>query len=116
MRSEPTNNRGQNSRTKPETGKTSKDNLLSILKTGKLKARNAHGMAAHLADRFPDVADTQRTVCFTETPLEHAWMMCRPIEGRSIRFDGYGLAFTKTFARRQGVNPGLVPRHLAEGP
>lgn len=105
MRSEPTNNRGQNSRTKPETGKTSKDNLLSILKNGKLKARNAYGMAAHLADRFPDVADTQRTACFTETPLEHAWMMCRPIEGRSIRFDGYGLAFTKTFARRQGVNP-----------
>jgi hypothetical protein len=51
------------------------------------------------------VADTQRTVCFTETPLEHAWMMCRPIAGRRFRFNGYGLAFTKAFARSRGVNP-----------
>lgn len=87
------------------TGKTSRGNLLSILKTGKLEARNSYGMAATLAKRVPDVADTQRTVCFTETPLEHAWMMCRPIAGRDLRFDGYGLAFTKTFARSRGVNP-----------
>jgi hypothetical protein len=87
-----------------ETGKTSKDNLLSILKAGKLKALNTYGMAARIAEKFPDVADTQRTVCFTETPLEHAWMMCRPIAGRGIQFDGYGLAFTKTFARSRGVN------------
>jgi hypothetical protein len=87
-------------------GKTaSQDNLLSILKKGKLKAPNTYGMAGRLAKRFPEVADTQRTVCFTETPLEHAWMMCRPIADRRFRFDGYGLAFTKSFARRRGVNP-----------
>lgn len=51
------------------------------------------------------MADTQQTVCFTETPLEHAWMMCRPIAGRRFKFNGYGLAFTKTFARGRGVNP-----------
>jgi len=88
-----------------EDGKTSKDNLLKILKKGRLEARNPYGMAAHLTEKFPEVAKTQRAVCFTETPLEHAWMMCRPIAGRSIRFDGYGLAFTKTFARREGANP-----------
>jgi len=84
---------------------TSQDNLLSILKKCKLKARNTYGMAGRLARRFPEVADTQRSVCFTETPLEHAWMMCRPIADRRFRFDGYGLAFTKSFARRRGVNP-----------
>ena len=36
-----------------------------------------------------------------------------PIEGRSVQFDGHGVAFTKTFARRKGVNPvwylGMTP-------
>ena len=62
-------------------------------------------MAGQLAEKFPEVASPQRTVCFTETPLEHAWMMCRPIADRRFRFNGYGLAFTKSFARRQGANP-----------
>jgi Putative abortive phage resistance protein AbiGi, antitoxin len=87
-------------------GMTGQDNLFSILKSGKLEARSAYGMAAQqLAGRFPAAAATQRGVCFTETPLEHAWMMCRPIAGRRIRFDGYGLAVTKTFARSRSVNP-----------
>jgi hypothetical protein len=32
-------------------------------------------------------------------------MMCTDIEGRSIQFNGYGMAFTKAFARSRGVNP-----------
>src|SRR6266516_3190177 len=84
---------------------TGLDNLLNILKTCRLEARNTYGMAGQLAGRFTEVAKTQRTVCFTETPLEHAWMMCRPIADRRFRFNGYGLAFTKPFARRQGANP-----------
>jgi hypothetical protein len=82
-----------------------RDNLLSILRSQRLEAKNTFGMARDLAVKFPEVAATQNTVCFTETPLEHAWTMCADIEGRSIRFNGYGLAFTKTFARLQGVNP-----------
>jgi hypothetical protein len=62
-------------------------------------------MAARLAEKFPEVAKTQQTACFTETPLEHAWMMCRQITDRSFRFNGYGPAFTKSFARREGANP-----------
>jgi hypothetical protein len=84
---------------------TGKDNLVSILKNCRLEARNTYGMAEQLAAQFAEVADTQRAVCFTETPLEHAWMMCKPIADRRFRFNGYGLAFTKTFARSQGVNP-----------
>ncbi|HUK73351.1 MAG TPA: abortive infection system antitoxin AbiGi family protein [Streptosporangiaceae bacterium] len=84
---------------------TARDNLLNILQSRRLEARNTYGMAKSLAERFPAVADTQNTVCFTETPLEHAWMMCADIEGRTHPLSGYGLAFTKSFARIQGVNP-----------
>lgn len=84
---------------------TAYDNLMNILWFGKLEARTIYGMAKDLAERIPEVAETQRSVCFTETPLEHAWMMCADIEGRGIKFSGYGVAFTKTFARRRGANP-----------
>jgi len=71
-----------------------RDNLLTILRDRRLEARSSFGMAKELAEQFPAVAATQNTVSFTETPLEHAWMMCSDIEGRRIRFNGYGLAFT----------------------
>jgi len=89
----------------PTPSAAARDNLLSILGSQRLEARNTYGMAKDLAGKFPEVAATQNTVCFTETPLEHASTMCADIEGRSIRFNGYGLAFTKAFARLRGVNP-----------
>jgi Putative abortive phage resistance protein AbiGi, antitoxin len=85
--------------------RSARDKLVNILHTRRLQARAAYGMATELAARYPQVAVTQQVVCFTETPLEHAWMMVSPIEGRSVQFDGHGVAFTKTFARRKGVNP-----------
>ncbi|WP_431047139.1 abortive infection system antitoxin AbiGi family protein [Streptomyces sp. P1-3] len=94
-------------------------NLQSILLSKRLEARNVYGMAGELSKEFPDVAETQKVVCFTETPLEHAWMMCTPIENREFQFEGYGLAFTKTFARRFGVNPvwylDITPGHGVPG-
>lgn len=91
--------------TRDSPSSAARDNLLSILRSRCLEARTTYGMAKNLVDRFPVLADTQRTVCFTETPLEHAWMMCQDIDGRTIEFNGYGIAFTRTFARRRGVNP-----------
>ncbi|MFD8315929.1 abortive infection system antitoxin AbiGi family protein [Kitasatospora purpeofusca] len=82
-----------------------KANLMSILRGQKLEARTVYGMARDLAVKYSEIAKTQRTVCFTETPLEHVWMMCEDIERRDMKFKGYGVAFTKTFARRRGVNP-----------
>jgi hypothetical protein len=91
--------------TRSYDGRPACDNLVSILRGRRVEARSVYGMAGRLVERFPALADGQKTVCFTETPLEHAWMMCSNIEGRSVQFDGYGIAFTKTFARRRGVNP-----------
>ncbi|MHB9863499.1 abortive infection system antitoxin AbiGi family protein [Streptomyces sp. YIM S03343] len=84
---------------------TASDNLKAILEDRTIEARSVFGMAAKLSKDYEVIADTQRTVCFTETPLEHAWMMCEQIPNRTMRFNGYGIAFTRTFARRMGANP-----------
>lgn len=89
-----------------DSGRASaRENLEAVLHSQTIEARTVYGMAKNLAATNPDVADSQRTVCFTETPLEHAWMMCQDIDYRQIRFNGYGLAFTRTFARKRGANP-----------
>jgi hypothetical protein len=84
---------------------SAEDNLLSILGGRHIEARTVYGMAKGLAKEVTEIEDAQRVACFTETPLEHAWMMCSSIEGRSVEFNGYGLAFTRTYARRKGANP-----------
>jgi hypothetical protein len=86
--------------------RSARQNLIGILRNQRIEARKIHGMADQLVKQFPALADGQKTVCFTETPLEHAWMMCSSIDGRRVQFDdGYGIAFTKTLGRCQGVNP-----------
>ncbi len=82
-----------------------RDNLISILANRKIEARTAYGMARHLAGMAGTIDSPQQVVCFSETPLEHAWMMCADIDGRSVSMSSYGVAFTKTFARRRGANP-----------
>ncbi|SDM26427.1 hypothetical protein [Nonomuraea jiangxiensis] len=85
-------------------GVSARESLLAILRDQQVQAVNSFGPAAPLlkGTRFED---SQRAVCFTETPLEHTWMMCQPIAGRSVRLSSFGLAFTKEWARRRGVNP-----------
>jgi abortive phage resistance protein AbiGi (putative antitoxin) len=94
---------------------TSRENLLSILLERRVEARNAYGMLSRQAAVNPALADTQRCVCLTEAPLEHAWMMCHEIEGRTHTFAPYGVAFPKVWARREGANPvwyvDITPTH-----
>lgn len=84
---------------------SARHNLGTILQSLTIEARTPNGMAKNLPNIPKVVADSQRTVCLTETPLEHAWMMCQDIDGRQIKFNGYGLAFTRAFARKRGANP-----------
>jgi abortive phage resistance protein AbiGi (putative antitoxin) len=86
-------------------GSPARDNLLNILSARLLEARNVLGMATDLARRLPEVAETQRVVSFSETPLEHAWALCEQIDNRRIRLRPYGLAFTKSWARAKACNP-----------
>ncbi|MDG4760317.1 abortive infection system antitoxin AbiGi family protein [Micromonospora sp. WMMD710] len=83
---------------------TARQNLLAMVGSGVIEARTAFGPAAP-QEPYLAVGATQKAVCFTETPLEHAWMMLEHIDGRSVRFQPYGLALTKTTARKGGCNP-----------
>src|SRR5947208_5018554 len=47
----------------------------------------------------------QRVVCFTETPLEHTYLLTQEIEARQFKFEPYGIAIPKRLARRIGINP-----------
>lgn len=80
-------------------------NLLSIASDFTIEARTPLGPAAHLEAQLAGSGATQKVVCFTETPLEHAWMMIEDIDNRNIQFSPYGLVFTKTTARRSHCNP-----------
>lgn len=89
---------------------SSEQALCSVLANGRIEARNAYGLAARHLD--PVVVASQRVVCFTETPLEHSWTMTQELAAdRTMKFAPYGLAFTKTFARRNECNPVWYVNH-----
>lgn len=91
--------------TRPFRQSDPRDNLLTILEERMLKARSVYGMGKKIAEVDATARVTQKVVCFTETPLEHVWMMCEEIENRPSGFAPYGLAVTKSWARSRGVNP-----------
>jgi hypothetical protein len=83
-----------------------RENLNSIIRDRRLRAGDPKGWATWDGFRLPTPAlETQRVVCFTETPLEHAYAMFADIAGRSVCFKPYGVAFPKMIARWMGVNP-----------
>lgn len=84
---------------------TARERLLTILSERRLRAGEPFGMGTALVQTHPEIASSQRVVCFTETPLEHAWMQCRQIEGRQLQFEPYGVAVTRTWGRLKGANP-----------
>jgi hypothetical protein len=86
-------------------GRSARDNILSILQTRTIEARNVYGIGKKLAAIDANTKATQVVVCFTETPLEHVWMMCEDIENRPNGFEPYGVAVTKSWARASAVNP-----------
>lgn len=63
------------------------------------------GIARQQDDPNDPTKQSQRVVCFSETPLEHVNLMCGAIEGRSVEMEPYGIALTKLQARRLGINP-----------
>ncbi len=90
-------------------GTPAKDNLKSILNGRVIEARNPYGSAiSRLSKLKADTSanlDTQKVVCFTETPLEHVRLLTEEIEGRRFKFGPYGIAITKRTARIWGINP-----------
>jgi hypothetical protein len=93
-------------------GHTAKERLISIIVERKLRASvKPFGWATSVmgtsgASAVPaDQLGSQHVVCFSETPLEHTYSLCAPIEGRQIKLEPYGVGMTKMVGRRLGINP-----------
>lgn len=92
--------------TKDSPGKSAKDNLVSILESGKIEARSSKGWGSTGRAKLPQPClDLMKVVCFSETPLEHIYSLYQPIRGRDVNLASYGLAFARETARDKGANP-----------
>lgn len=82
-----------------KTGKSrifnAKNNLINILKTSKIEARNHHCFFSPLlAKESPDIQDKFKVACFTEVPFENIKYLTQ-ISNRQKNFEGYGIIFSK---------------------
>lgn len=91
--------------TRDHGDRSASENLMSILRSETIEAVNALGMARTLDSERTTRRTTQKVACFSEVPLEHTWMMARPIEKRKTSLAPYGVVFSKTTCRRMGANP-----------
>lgn len=64
-----------------------------------------YGAAKLKLDQAGMNLDSQKCVCFTETPLEYVHLLLEEIENRDFLFKPYGVALTKKMGRNLGVNP-----------
>ena len=95
---------------------TSKASLEAIIKSKRIEARSAFGFFNYkvpmkLADGRTLNAkshvrrDWLRSVCFTETPVDHVHLQMKTIYGRQLHFEPYGLAFRESVVRAANGNP-----------
>ena len=91
--------------TRDSADESARSNLISILTKGSLEARTPFGQAVKVLKAKKLSTESQKTVCFTETPLEHASLLLEDIDNRQCDFSTYGIAITKKQGRRKGVNP-----------
>jgi len=68
-------------------------------------ANGIFGAAKARLDELGLVVDSQKCVCFTETPLEYVHLLLQQIDNRQVQFEPYGVAFPKKLGRAKGVNP-----------
>ena len=90
--------------TRSSNGISAKEILKTIISDEKLLAGAPYGIAAKLLGDKGKSTDSQKVVCFTETPMEHLSLLSSEIENRSYKFEPYGLAFTRKQCRSKGVN------------
>jgi hypothetical protein len=79
--------------------------LRGILESGNIEARNMFGHAKRRIEDRGIIINSQKCVCFTETPLEYLHLLTKKIDNRQVQLGPYGIAFPKKIARRRGINP-----------
>jgi hypothetical protein len=84
---------------------SAKDRLISIVKSRSIEARSPYGPAVPRLEKAKQPTESQKCVCFTETPLEHVHILTSQIEERNFHFEPYGIAISKKQGRKNGVNP-----------
>lgn|SRR5258708_2646510 len=90
--------------TRTSNGQLGRERLAAILRNDRLLATSMFGMAKTKLPAGVEF-DSQRCVCFTETPLEYVHLLLQAIEGRQIQFEPYGIAFPKKLGRKLQINP-----------
>lgn len=104
--------------TREYEGATAEENLVAMLRSRRVEARNAHCLFAPKIKRigFSDVLKKQfNTVCFTEVPLNQLKHLTKEIPNRSIKLKPYGLVFRKAHLLEEGANPAIYISNKAEG-
>lgn len=97
---------------------TAKDSLGAIIGSRRIDARSAFGYFNYkvplkradgrvLNSTSHVRRDWLRSVCFTETPLDHVYLQMQTIVGRQLHFESYGLAFRESVVRGANGNPVL---------
>lgn len=75
---------------------SAKENLINILNSQKIEARNYHCLFKKLLDK--ENSDVQKkfcVTCYTETPLDKLKYLTQKIENRDKEFKPYGIIFLK---------------------
>jgi hypothetical protein len=95
--------------TRDYEGTPADENLVSILTSGVIEARNPYGIAIRHLEQI-DVTDesalaTQRVACFSETPPDDLHGLVSPGIWRRYTFRPYGIAFDRNHMLYHGVNP-----------
>lgn len=90
---------------KSPEGSTDRANLDEIISKGQIEARNAYGHGSKKVALGTPEYESQKVVCFTETPLEYINLLTQSIEGRDFQYAPYGIVLPKKVGRQMGVNP-----------
>jgi len=97
---------------------SARNNLEAIIKSRRIEARSAFGYFNYkvplrradgrvLNSNSYVRRDWLRSVCFTETPLDHVHLQMQVIYGRQLHFEPYGLGFREEVVRGANGNPVL---------
>ena len=96
--------------TRDYDGESAYDNLINILKTKNIEARNYHCLFSPKIRKM-DISDklnnSFKTVCFTETPLNQITNLTTDIPNRNIKLKPYGVVFWRDQLLDKGANPAI---------
>ncbi|MCD6401292.1 MAG: hypothetical protein J7L73_05115 [Anaerolineales bacterium] len=96
--------------TRDYNSKSACDNLINILKTKRIEARNYHCLFSPKIRTMTisgKLKSSFKTVCFTETPLNQIKNLVSDIPKRNIKLQPYGIVFWRDQLLDKGANPAI---------